>query len=136
MQEGDSDDDDNDDDSSYDSDESEDRDVENGTFATRYFSTPQQKSEYKSRRGEEFDDIPKEETLDSDGYDVDLVDRWNKLMAGSTTGRRIKRVILKYGSVHTALGFSLICLSSYVVVQFQFISSFNATTHGASIIVS
>ena len=136
MEEGDSDDDDDDDDSSYYSDESEDRDVENGTFATRYFSTPQQKSEYKSRRGEEFDDIPKEETLDSDGYDVDLFDRWNKLMAGSTTGRRIKRVILKYGSVHTALGFSLICLSSYVVVQFQFISCFKATTHGASIIVS
>ena len=66
----------------------------------------------------------------------DFYGRMTTLLVGRTTGRRIKRVILKYGTLHFVLGFILIILSGYEDYNFSYLSYFNTPTHGASVIVS
>lgn len=66
----------------------------------------------------------------------DFYDRMTALLVGRSTGRRMKRIILKFGTLHFTLGFILVCLSSYMDYNFSFLAYFSTPTYGASVIVS
>ena len=68
--------------------------------------------------------------------DEDLYDRMAAVLTGTTTGRRIKRVIFKYGVIHLFLGIILIILSSYEGFNFPVTPFFQSVTHGTSVLVS
>lgn len=85
---------------------------------------------------EEYDEVWDGDLQQLGFGEEDFYGRMTILLVGRTTGRRIKRVILKYGTLHSVLGFILVCLSSYEDYNFSFLASFSEHTYGASVIVS
>jgi hypothetical protein len=66
--------------------------------------------------------------------DEDLVDRVTNLLNGKTTGRRVKRVIFKYGLYQSILGFMLVVIASYENVNFFQLDYFNLPSYGAPVL--
>jgi hypothetical protein len=66
--------------------------------------------------------------------DEEYYDRMVTLMSGKSTGRRIKRVIGKYGLFQTILGFVLVVLSAYADIWFRFLKEFNTASHGSAVL--
>lgn len=121
---------------SDDFDEDSEESVESGRPNANRVSSTLQGNNFKQTQGPRYDRRQDDDLSGLALGEEDFYDRITNLLTGKTTGRRIKRAIFKYGSLHSILGFALVVLSSYEVTYFQFMSYFNATTHGASILVS
>lgn len=99
--------------------------------------------EYEDEKNDDYGSVSqRNNTNDRDTQDLyvlalgdeDIVDRVTNLLTGKSTGRRIKRVIFKYGLYQTVLGFMLVVISSYADVNFRFLESFNLPLHGAPVL--
>jgi hypothetical protein len=67
--------------------------------------------------------------------DEDLVDRVTNLLNGKSTGRRIKRVVFKYGLFQSIVGFILVVIASYENVNFFQLDYFNQSLYGAPVLI-
>ena len=119
-------------------DELDDSDLEEGGGRDRNRGRGKGDSHSLSHRSDTYDEEPQwDGDLRQLGMgEEDFYDRMVTSLTGRTTGRRLKRVIFKYGIVHLIIGFILIVISSYEDFNYGFLPIFNYAKYGASVKVS